>query len=470
MNIKDYKELYLSGEKRPIEVIDEIFKNIESDNKSEKPLNAFISLRKEKALEEASVINDFSKPLAGIPIAVKDNINVEGELTTCGSRILSNYRAIFDAFVIKKLKDAGAIIIGKTNMDEFAMGSSNETSYFGPVRNPHDRDRVPGGSSGGSAASVISFVPISLGSDTGGSIRQPASFCGVVGVKPTYGRVSRFGLVAFASSLDQIGPFARSVEDAAIVYNVIGGHDPMDSTSLNKDHEVNIDNIKKDIKGLRVGIPKEYFTGGINEEVEKGIKKSIEVLKELEAKIVDISLPHTEYAVATYYIIAPAEASSNLARFDGIRYGVREKADTLIETYKKTRGNGFGKEVKRRIMIGTYVLSSGYYDAYYLSAQKVRTLIRDDFKKAFDNVDVIISPTSPTTAFKIGEKIDDPISMYLSDIFTISANIAGIPAMSIPIGRDSKKLPIGIQIMSKWLDEETMFRVAYNLEKNFDYK
>jgi len=467
MRIKDYKELLLS--KKPLDVIEDVFKKIEEDNKKDKPLNAFISLRKDAALKEASSV-DFSKPLAGIPIAIKDNINVKGELTTCGSRILSNYRAIFDAFVIKKLKDAGAIIIGKTNMDEFAMGSSNETSYFGPVRNPHDRDRVPGGSSGGSAASVLSFVPLSLGSDTGGSIRQPASFCGVVGVKPTYGRVSRFGLVAYASSLDQIGPFANCVEDALLLYNIIGGYDPMDSTSLNKDHTVSIDAIKKDIKGLKVGIPVEYFTAGIDKEVEKSIRDAIDVLKDLGASIVEISLPHTDYAVATYYIIAPAEASSNLARFDGIRYGVREEGEDLVSTYKKTRGKGFGKEVKRRIMIGTYVLSSGYYDAYYLSAQKVRTLIRQDFKNAFSNVDVIISPTSPTTAFKIGEKLNDPISMYLSDIFTISANIAGIPAMSLPIGRDSKGLPIGIQIMTNVLDEETMFKVAFNIEKAVNYK
>lgn len=463
--IKDIKTAYENG-KSPKDIVEEIYTNIENDQKEALPLNAFNSLCKELALKQASEVKDFSKPLAGVPIAIKDNMHIKGEPTTCSSKILSNYQAIFDATVITKLKEAGAIFIGKTNMDEFAMGSSNETSYTGIVRNPNDRTKVPGGSSGGSAASVAQgFVPLALGSDTGGSIRQPASFCGVVGMKPTYGRVSRYGLVAFASSLDQIGPFANTVEDSALLYSVIAGHDEMDSTSLNKGIDLSLDKIKESVKGMKIGIPKEYFIDGLEKDVDEKIKESIEKLKELGAEIIEVSLPHTEYAVPVYYLIATAEASSNLARFDGIRYGVREEAEDLIDIYLKSRGKGFGSEVKRRIMLGTYSLSSGYYDAYYLSAQKVRTLIREDFKKAFSQVDALITPTSPTTAFEFGAKSADPVQMYLSDVFTISINLAGLPAISIPAGKDKNGLPIGVQILGDLLEEEKMFKVAYNLEQ-----
>lgn len=464
LTVSNVKDLYQGG-KKPADFVQEIFNAIESDSKSAQPLNAFTSLSKDLAFQQAESVKSFEPPLAGIPIAIKDNINIEGELSTCGSKILSNYRAIYDAHVIAKLKNAGAIFIGKTNMDEFAMGSSNETSYFGPVLNPHDRSRVPGGSSGGSAVSVAAgFVPLALGSDTGGSIRQPASFCGITGFKPTYGRISRYGLIAYASSLDQIGPFAANVEDAALLYSVIAGHDPMDSTSLNQSTNFNLENIKKPIKGLKIGIPKEYFSEGIDQEVSQAVRKAIEILKSKGAEFKEVSLPNTESAIPVYYIIAPAEASSNLARFDGIRYGVREEADSLLDIYRKSRGKGFGKEVKRRIMIGTYVLSSGYYDAYYLGAQKARTLICKDFQNVFSQVDALITPTTPTTSFKIGEKTADPIQMYLSDIFTISANLAGIPALSLPAGKDSRGLPIGVQVMTSLLEEEKLFQVAYHIE------
>ncbi|HCL57183.1 MAG TPA: Asp-tRNA(Asn)/Glu-tRNA(Gln) amidotransferase GatCAB subunit A [Spirochaetia bacterium] len=467
LTVKDIKLKYQNGE-TPVQVVEKIYETIEKDNQSPAPLNAFIHLSKELALKQADSLKETDSPLAGIPIAIKDNINITGERTTCASRILSNYEAVFDAFVIQKLKDAGAIIIGKTNMDEFAMGSSSETSFFGPVLNPVDRERVPGGSSGGSAASVSAgFVPFSLGSDTGGSIRQPAAFCGIVGFKPTYGTVSRFGLVAFASSLDQIGPFANSVEDAALLFKTIAGHDPMDSTSILNPLDFQIENIKKPIKGLRVGLVKEYRVDGLQPEIASKIDETVKRLKEMGALIQEVSLPNTQYAIPIYYIIAPAEASSNLARFDGIRYGKREEAEKLIDIYLKSRGKGFGQEVKRRIMIGTYVLSSGYYDAYYLSAQKVRTLVSQDFASAFKEVDVLLTPTSPTTAFKIGEKTSDPLQMYLSDIFTISANLAGLPAVSIPAGKDSKGLPIGIQLIGNLLEDEKILQTAYNLEQHF---
>lgn len=465
--IAEIKKMYQEGV-QPQEILDKIYAEIEKDNHSSQPLNAFISLSKELAYRQAKELKDFSLPLAGIPIAIKDNIHIEGEKTTCASRILSNYQAIFDATVITKLKKAGALLIGKTNMDEFAMGSSSETSYFGVVRNPLDRSRVPGGSSGGSAAVVAAnWVPLSLGSDTGGSIRQPAAFCGVVGLKPTYGTVSRYGLTAFASSLDQIGPFANSVEDCALLFDVIKGHDPMDSTSLKQEIDFDINKIKKELKGLKIGLPKEYYIEGVNTEISSRIQEVVRFLKESGVIIKEISLPHSEYAIPVYYIIAPAEASSNLARFDGIRYGVREKADNLIETFTKSRGSGFGKEVKRRIMIGTYVLSSGYYDAYYLSAQKVRTLIRRDFENAFKEVDLLLTPTTPTTAFKIGEKTSNPLEMYLSDIFTISVNLAGLPGISLPIGKDKNNLPIGAQLIGPLLGEQLLFQAAYNIEQKF---
>jgi aspartyl-tRNA(Asn)/glutamyl-tRNA(Gln) amidotransferase subunit A len=420
-------------------------------------------------------VNKDPKPgsgvLAGIPVLVKDNICVKGEETTCSSKILAGFRPPYDATVVRKLKGAGASLIGKANMDEFAFGSSCETSCYGPTRNPWATDRIPGGSSGGSAAAVAADETImALGSDTGGSIRQPAALCGVVGLKPTYGRVSRYGLIAFASSLDQIGPITKDVEDAALLLGVIAGYDEMDSTSVDTPVPDYRRSLVKDVKGLRVGVPKEYLVKGIDRDVEDAVKGAIKVLEDLGAKIIDISLPHTEYAVATYYIVGPAEASSNLARFDGVQYGLRAKsAKDIIDMYTRTRSEGFGNEAKRRILLGTYCLSTGYYDAYYLKAQKVRTRIREDFEKAFGACDVIITPTSPTPAFKIGEKSSDPLSMYLSDIFTIPANLAGIPAISIPCGFSKDVLPIGLQIMAKPFDEETIFRTAYTFEQSTDH-
>lgn len=413
--------------------------------------------------------------LSGIPVAIKDNICINGELTTCASHILDGFRPPYDATVITKLKKAGAILLGNTNMDEFAFGSSTENSFYGPTHNPWDLERVPGGSSGGSAAAVASDQTImALGSDTGGSIRQPASFCGVVGLKPTYGRVSRYGLVAFGSSLDQIGPLTKDVKDNALLLSVIAGYDPNDSTSIDAPVPDYTKSLVKDVKGLKIGIPKEYFIEGIDEEVKNAIWEAINLLKSQGAEYKEISLPHTEYAVPTYYIVATSEASSNLARFDGVQYGLRSKTakkeySALIDMYFKTREDGFGKEAKRRIMLGTYALSAGYYEAYYLRALKVRTLIKNDFDKAFKNVDCIITPTSPTAAFKIGEKMEDPLSMYLSDIFTISANLAGIPGISIPCGFTKNNLPIGLQILAKPFDEEMLFRVAYTYEQSSDW-
>ena len=406
-----------------------------------------------------------------IPIGIKDNICIKDALTTCGSRILQGFRPPYDAGVIEKVRDSGGIVLGGLNMDEFAFGSSTETSAYGPVKNPWDLERVPGGSSGGSAASVAAGQVVwALGSDTGGSIRQPASFCGVVGLKPTYGRVSRYGLVAFGSSLDQIGPFTKDVTDCAMLLNIIAGFDKRDSTSVDKPVPDYTKALVKDVKGLRIGVPKEYFIEGIQPEVLKAVRDAVEVLKKAGAVVKEISLPHTQYAVAVYYIVATAEASSNLARFDGVQYGLRALPDkarktALVDMYETTRQKGFGDEAKRRIMLGTYVLSSGYYDAYYLRAQKVRTLIKQDFDKAFAQCDAILCPTSPTTAFRIGEKMNDPLAMYLSDIFTIPANLAGIPAVSVPCGFDAKKLPIGLQIMTKAFDEETLLRVAYSYEQ-----
>jgi aspartyl-tRNA(Asn)/glutamyl-tRNA(Gln) amidotransferase subunit A len=407
-----------------------------------------------------------------VPIAIKDNICVKGELTTCGSKILKGFKPPYDAGVVDKIKASGGLILGSANMDEFAFGSSCETSAYGPTRNPWALDRVPGGSSGGSAAAVAAGQALwALGSDTGGSIRQPASFCGVVGLKPTYGRVSRYGLIAFGSSLDQIGPFTKDVTDSALLLNIICGFDERDSTSLNVPVPDYTKALVKDINGLKIGIPQEYFLDGIEPDVAAAVKAAIEVFKKQGAVVKHISLPHTEYAVATYYIVATAEASSNLARFDGVQYGLRAmppnlRKSPLIDMYEETRARGFGDEAKRRIMLGTYVLSSGYYDAYYLRAQKVRTLIKQDFDKVFSDCDVILSPTSPTTAFRIGEKINDPLAMYLSDIFTIPANMAGIPAISVPCGFDRAGLPIGLQLMAKPFAEETLLRAAYAYEQN----
>jgi len=437
-----------------------------------KALNAFISVFPEAALAQARDVDQRLRQgragkLAGMVIAVKDNIALRGRPVTCGSRILETYISPYDATVVQRLRAEDAIFIGKTNMDEFAMGSSTENSYFGPARNPYDPERVPGGSSGGSAVAVAAaLVPTALGSDTGGSIRQPAALCGVVGLKPTYGRVSRFGLVAFASSLDQIGPITRSVADCALLLEVISGHDPRDSTSANVPVPEYRPYLNGQIKGLRVGLPREYFAEGLNPEVRDGITKAVQELQGAGATLEDISLPHTDYAIATYYIVATAEASSNLARYDGARYGYRApEAKTLEEMYTKSRSQGFGTEVKRRIMLGTFVLSAGYYEAYYGKALKVRTLIKRDFDRAFEKCDVLITPTSPTTAFKLGEKIEDPLTMYLSDIYTVSVNLAGLPGISVPCGVDSKGLPIGLQIVAKPFDEGKVLQVASFLEK-----
>ena len=433
--------------------------------KIDKDIRAFVRVNK-----DAAAISSKGR-LAGIPVLVKDNICVKGEETTCGSKILKGFKPPYDATVIRKIKDEGAVLIGKANMDEFAFGSSCETSCYGPTKNPWDLGRIPGGSSGGSAAAVAADETIlALGSDTGGSIRQPAGLCGVVGLKPTYGRVSRYGLIAFASSLDQIGPITKDVRDAALMLNVMAGHDEMDSTSVDLPVPDYTRSLVKDVKGIRIGVPKEYFVQGIDQEVGSSVNGAIDALKHLGAKVVDISLPHTQYAVSTYYIVAPAEASSNLARFDGVQYGFRgQDAEDLVGMYIKTRSKGFGNEAKRRILLGTYCLSTGYYDAYYLKAQKVRTKIKEDFDSAFKTCDCILTPTAPTPAFKLGEKTGDPLSMYLSDIFTISANLAGLPAMSIPCGFSKNNLPIGLHILAKPFDEETIFRVAYTFEQNTDY-
>ncbi len=407
----------------------------------------------------------------GLPVTVKDNICTEGLNTECCSKILTNFRPPYDATVINKLKAAGSSIFPfKANMDEFAFGSSTENSYFGTTHNPWNLECVPGGSSGGSAAAVAGDEAIwALGSDTGGSIRQPASFCGVVGLKPTYGRVSRFGLIAFASSLDQIGPITKDVEDAAILTRIISGYDPNDSTSANKDIPDYTDSLGKDIRGLKIGIPREYFIEGMDAQVKSVIEEAINKLKSLGAVANQVTLPHTQYAVPVYYIIATAEASSNLARFDGVQYGYRAKSDSLIDMYKKTRAEGFGEEAKRRIILGTFALSHGYYDAYYLRALKVRTLIKNDFDAVFKNFDCIITPTSPTPAFKIGERTQDPLKMYLSDIYTISVNLAGIPAISLPCGFTKNGLPVGLQIMAKPFNEEMLFKIAHAFEQNTEW-
>lgn len=469
LTVLEIAKMIHKGEIRPTEVLIDIFKRMhEVENK----IKAFITLTTEKAYEmtqnaENVIFSEKKSILTGIPIAVKDNICTNGIVTTCASKILYNFQPSYESTVTARLLKNKYILVGKTNMDEFAMGSSTENSGFHITRNPWDLERVPGGSSGGSAAAVAADECIAaIGSDTGGSIRQPASFCGVVGLKPTYGRVSRFGLVAFASSLDQIGPITKCTTDSALVMNVIAGYDPMDSTSAPIDAPDFTENLGKDVKGFRIGIPKEYFIEGMDKEVEERLKEAIEHLEILGCTPVEISLPHTEYAVATYYIIATSEASSNLARYDGVRYGLRVEGKDLLEMYVKTRRRGFGSEVKRRIMLGTYCLSAGYYEAYYKKALQVRGLIKQDFEKAFEKVDFIVTPTSPTAAFKIGEKIDDPLQMYLSDIFTISVNLAGIPAVSIPCGFTLNGLPVGLQIIGKPFDESGILQLAYAYEQS----
>lgn len=435
-------------------------------------VQAFVTVTREQALAQAEEIDRRRQqgeelgPLAGIPFALKDNMCTRGIRTTCSSKILHNFIPPYNATVWDKLQAAGAVLVGKTNLDEFAMGSSTENSGFFPTHNPYDLERVPGGSSGGSAAAVAAGEALfSLGSDTGGSIRQPAAFCGLVGLKPTYGLVSRYGLIAFASSLDQIGPFARTVRDCALITQTIAGHDPKDSTSAGLPVPDYLQALEGGVKGLKVGVPREYYqVEGIQPEIRAAVEKTIKALEDLGAEVGECSLPHTRYALATYYLIAPAEASSNLARYDGVQYGLRVEGEDIVEMYKKTRSQGFGPEVKRRIMLGTYALSSGYYDAYYLKALKVRTLIKQDFDQAFARFDVLLSPTTPTVAFKFGEKAADPISMYLSDIFTMSSNLAGIPAISIPVGL-TDGLPVGVQFMGKAFDEATLFRVSYAVEQ-----
>ena len=433
----------------------------------EPKLHSFLAVTADKALAQAEQVDAAIAagtslgPLAGIPIALKDNLCTKGIRTTCASKILDGFIPPYESTVTQRLAAAGAIFLGKTNMDEFAMGSSTENSAYQLTANPWDTSCVPGGSSGGSAAAVAADqAPIALGSDTGGSIRQPASYCGVVGMKPTYGLVSRFGLVAFASSLDQIGPFSRTVEDAAILLGAIAGHDTKDSTSLKVKIPDYTQHLKTDLKGKRIGLVKETFGDGVDGDVAKAMDAAIEQMKQLGAEIVEISCPNFKYGLPTYYIIAPCEASSNLARYDGVRYGQRADTDNLLSMYKQTRAEGFGAEVKRRIMIGTYALSAGYYDAYYLQAQKVRTLIKQDFEAAFKDVDVLLTPTVPSTAFKAGEKVDDPLSMYLSDLMTITVNLAGLPGISLPCGFDQAGLPIGLQLIGNALREDTLFEVA----------
>ncbi|MGG6264470.1 Asp-tRNA(Asn)/Glu-tRNA(Gln) amidotransferase subunit GatA [Leptolyngbya sp. AN03gr2] len=473
-SIRELHQQLISKERSAVEIVQESLNQIQA---LEPKLHSFLQVTSDRALELAKRIDakiaagDEIGLLAGIPIAIKDNLCTQGVPTTCASKILQNFVPPYESTVTQKLIDAGAVMVGKTNLDEFAMGGSSETSAFAKTANPWDTSRVPGGSSGGSAAAVAGGeCPIALGSDTGGSIRQPASFCGIVGMKPTYGLVSRYGLVAFASSLDQIGPFARSTEDAAILLNAIAGYDPKDSTSLKVEVPDYTQFLTSDLKGKRVGIIKETFGEGLDPEVEKAVMSAIDQLKALGAEVKEISCPRFRYGIAAYYIIAPSEASANLARYDGVKYGARiEDAENLMEMYTKTRSEGFGAEVKRRIMIGTYALSAGYYDAYYLKAQKVRTLIKQDFEAAFEQVDVLVSPTAPTTAFKLGDKSQDPLSMYLIDLMTIPVNLAGLPGMSVPCGFDSQGLPIGLQIIGNVLREDQIFQVASAYERSTDW-
>jgi aspartyl-tRNA(Asn)/glutamyl-tRNA(Gln) amidotransferase subunit A len=457
-----------------------MLKRIEAHNPA---LNAFLTVTADLALDlakraDARITAGTASPLTGVPLAIKDVICIKGVQATAGSLILKGYRPPYNATVVEKLMAAGAVILGKTNTDEFAMGSSTENSAYGPTRNPWDTSRVPGGSSGGSAAAVAARLAFgALGTDTGGSVRQPASLCGVVGLKPSYGRVSRYGLIAFASSLDQIGVFAHTAEDAAILLEAIAGHDPNDGTSMptpvpNYRGALNGDPLTGSgqvLRGLRVGLPKEYFISGVQAEVNEAVNAAVKVLERLGAQVREVSLPHTDLALSTYYIIAPAEASANLARFDGVRYGPRADADAMWDEYRKTRGAGFGPEVKRRIMLGTYALSTGYYDAYYLQAQKVRTLIKDDFDQAFNDVDVIACPTSPHTAFKIGEKVNDPLAMYLEDVFTLPGSLAGIAGVSVNCGFDGNGLPIGLQLLSPAFTEERLLRLAHQYQQATDW-
>ena len=469
LSIGDIRSSIASGESKASAIAEASFEKIEARDPQ---IHAYLSTNRERALEQASRIDDLAAKgeplpvLAGVPVGIKDVLTIEGLPATAGSKILEGWRASYTATAVQKLEAAGAVVLGKLNCDEFAMGSSNENSAYGPVHNPHALDRVPGGSSGGSAAAVAAGMAVAtLGTDTGGSIRQPASFCGVVGILPTYGRVSRYGLIAFASSLDRVGPFTASVRDAATVLGVIAGHDPQDATSSPlpvPDYTADLD---KGVAGLKLGIPSEYFAEGLDPEVRAAVERSIDQLRSAGATVKPISLPHSRYAIPTYYVIATAEASANLARFDGVRYGFRAKdANTLSSMYRRSRDLGFGAEVKRRIMLGTYALSAGYYDAYYKKAQQVRRLLTEDFLKAFAEVDAILTPTAPTPAFKLGEKVDDPVSMYLADIYTVTASLAGICGLSVPCGKSSEGLPIGLQILGKHFDEAMTLRVAQTVE------
>ena len=462
-DIETLKKRFAGGEARPSAIVETSLKAAETLNEK---LNAFLEIDRTGATKRVESILSNDGPLSGVPIAVKDNICVKGLQTSCGSRILGKYHPPYNATVIERLLAAGAIVVGKTNCDEFAMGSSNENSAFGPVKNPWDLSRVPGGSSGGSAAAVAAgIVPVALGSDTGGSVRQPASLCGVFGLKPTYGRNSRYGLVAFASSLDQVGVFASTTTDIAQVLKVVAGRDTHDATTA----EVAVPDyaglLDSDITGARIGFPKSLFGEGLDSEVRTSVEAAIGVYRSLGAEIVEVDLPNAKYSIAVYYIIATAEASSNLARFDGVRYGFRaEDAPELRQAYRKTRDEGFGAEVKRRIMLGTYVLSAGYYDAYYRKAQQVRALLREDFRKAFEKCDAIITPTSPTPAFLLGEKVDDPLAMYLNDIYTVTANLAGIPGLNVPCGLSSNRLPIGFQLLGAYWSEPTLLKLSHAYE------
>ena len=474
LTIHELHDLLVKKEVTSREATEALYRRIKEVDKK---LRAYLLLTEEEAYRQADQVDrkiakgEEIGDLSGIPMGLKDILCTRGIRTTCGSKILENYVPFYDGTVVKKLRERNAVFLGKLNMDEFAMGSSTENSGFQITRNPWNLDRIPGGSSGGSAAAVAADECIAaLGTDTGGSIRQPASCCGVVGIKPTYGRVSRYGLVAFASSLDQIGPITKDVKDCAILMNAISGYDPYDSTSVNTEVPDYKQSLIKDVKGIRIGIPKEYFIEGIDPDVEKAVTQAIDLFGKWGAEVKRVSLPHTDYAVAIYYIIATAEASSNLARYDGVKYGLRSKGyRDLMEMYTQTRAKGFGQEVKRRIILGTYVLSAGYYEAYYRKASQVRTLMRKDFEDAFRQVDVILAPTAPTPAFRIGEKTEDPLQMYLSDIFTIPVNIAGIPGISIPCGFSRENLPIGLQMMGKHFDEGMLLRVAYAFEQNTDF-
>ena len=452
------------------EVTNLFIKNIENDKK----LNSFITNCNEHALKKAKNFDKnpkFDTLLPGIPIAVKDLFCTKGVKTTAGSKMLDNFIPNYESTITKNLWNEGAFLLGKLNCDEYAMGSSNETSFFGNVMNPVAENTVPGGSSGGSASALAAdLTPTTIGTDTGGSIRQPASFTGTVGLKPTYGLCSRWGIVAFASSLDQAGPMTKTVEDCALMLEAMAGFDEKDSTSINKKKVNYSKNLTSNIKGLKIGIPKEYRVDGMSKEIEKLWEKGIKIIKDNGGDVIDISLPNTNYALPAYYIVAPAEASSNLARYDGVKYGFRSKGENLIDMYEKTRSEGFGDEVKRRILIGTYVLSSGYYDAYYLKAQKVRRLIKNDFDEAYKKVDAILTPSTPSSAFKIGEKLNDPVSMYLNDIFTVPINLAGLPAISLPAGHDKNGFPLGLQVIGKAFDEQTILNIAYSIEKNIGYK